>query len=338
MAVGSKVQALIEQQGRHWERAVEAIQTDRGGSPFLLMGSGTSYYLAQVAAQVARRLGIQADAISTGDVVLEPEVWLPQTNCIVVITRSGETSEAIWALRLAKQYGKESMTVVCCPNTTATQVSEHHVCLTGADDDTVVMIRSFTSMLMALQSMWARQTGQKMLDNARIMASRLPSILHHSRALWEDLTRGARCVYILGSGIRYGIAAEGALKVQEMTGLPAFAYSPLEFRHGPRGAVTGDDLVLLLGQEAFAADEWMVLTDIHSQTSRLVAIAREPWFSQSVKTICSRIVLPIEVPDLWLGPLAVAPLQQLAWSLACANGRDPDHPNNLTKVVEIVRG
>lgn len=337
MAVGEKVKALIEDQGQYWEKAIEMADALVEAPPFLLVGSGTSYYLAQVAAQVARRLGIAAEAVSTGDVVLEPELWLPTMGALIAITRSGETSEAVWALKLAEKYSKPSMAVVCAPGTSAAHASRRTICLNGADDDTVVMIRSFTSMLMALQAAWAKRVGRE-VSSWLTMAQSLPAVLNRAGAVWREMAEGARRVYILGSGIRYGIAAEGALKTQEMTGRAAFAYSPLEFRHGPRGSVTPNDVIVVLGQEAWAADEQMVLTDMAAQTDRLVVIAKEAWFAACDERIRGRIILPGEVSDLWLGPLAVVPLQQLAWNLACANGRDPDFPLNLTKVVEIARG
>ena len=337
MPVGEKVRELIQEQGNLWEQAVDIVDRFVEPPPFLLVGSGTSYYLAQVAARVARNLGIAAEAASTGDVVLEPDLWLPKVGTLIVITRSGETSEAVWALKLAEQFGKPSVAVVCGRGTSAERVSRRTICLEGADDDTVVMIRSFTSMLIALQATWAKQKGSDVLP-LKSMAAQLPVVLERAANVWKEIADGVRRVYILGAGVRYGIAAEGALKIQEMSGRAAFAYSPFEFRHGPRGAVDYDDIVVVLGQEAWSHDEQLVLTDMALQTERLVGIAKEPWFAGADARIRGRIVLPREVSDLWLGPLAIVPLQKLAWKLACDNSRDPDRPKNLTKVVEFSRG
>ncbi len=341
MAHGEHVRALIRGQGQLWPLAVNAVQgieitTEWGRPPYLLVGSGTSYYLAQAAAEVAWRLRIEAVAASAGDVVLEPERWLGTPGGVIVISRSGETSEALWALKAAKEFGRRAVALVCNPHTSAELVADRTLCLDGADDATVVMIRSFTTMLTSLQAAWAKLAGREREAAAPLAEAMFP-LLEAADRTWQAFTDGCRRVYILGAGIRQGIALEGALKIQEMSGVAAFVFSPLEFRHGPRGSVTEDDAVVVLGQEKWAADEWRVLTDMAGQTSRLAAIARPGWFLASSPAV-GRIELPASVPDLWLGPLAVIPLQWLAWRLAMEHGADPDAPRNLTKVVEINRG
>ncbi len=341
MTRGEHVRALIRGQGQLWPLAVNAIQNleitaEWGSPPYLLVGSGTSYYLAQAAAEIALRLGLEAGATSASDVVLEPERWLNTPGTVIVISRSGETSEALWALKTVKEFGRRAVALVCNPRTSAERVADHTLCLDGADDATVVMIQSFTTMLSALQATWAKLVGRDP-EAAVPPAGAIVPLLEAADSAWKTFTDGCRRVYILGAGIRQGVALEGALKIQEMSGVAAFVFSPLEFRHGPRGSVTADDAVIVLGQEKWAADEWRVLADMAGQTRRLAAIARPAWFLAGDPAV-GRIELPASVPDLWLGPLAVIPLQWLAWRLAMEHGADPDAPRNLTKVVEISRG
>jgi glucosamine 6-phosphate synthetase-like amidotransferase/phosphosugar isomerase protein len=69
----------------------------------------------------------------------------------------------------------------------------------------------------------------------------------------------------------------------------------------------------------------------------VAVVARSEWFTAagSLAAGVARALLPDRPDDLWNGPLALVPLQVLAWELAIRAGEDPDAPANLSKVVRL---
>jgi len=330
---GTWVKQVIWEQHQSWAAAQAQAERMSDSGNILVVGSGTSYYLAQVAAEFGLREGRKIQARPSEDVVLEPDLYLEGVSTLVVISRSGTTSEAVWAVEAGRTRGVHTIGVTCHAESPLASSSDQALVSPDGEDDTVVMIRSFSSMLLLLQNSLGRQAGQDLAPYA-------PEILHQSEEAVASWNAPPRRVYLLGAGVRTGITHEGALKAQEMSGLAAYGYSPLEFRHGPRGSVAAEDLIVLLGQTAYAAYEWDVVEDLWEQGPTIWAVARPSWFAAGrdrLPMVSRSIRLPEIVPDLEAGPLAIIPLQWLAWHLSVANGRDPDHPQNLTPVVSIRR-
>lgn len=338
MEVGYTVRRVLESQVEAWRKVLASdIQLNVPG-PILCVGSGTSYYLAMVMAHIGNKLGLEMLALPAQDLIMEPRDTLARYRSVMVISRSGSTSEAVWAAQVSKAHGKQVLGVTCDTEAPLAHQVEYLWALPEAHDHTVVMIRSFTSMLMAFQVAVDRLFGSHAQDIFAKMVDTGEAFIHDADVKIRELVRvPPRRVYVLGSGVRHGIALEGALKSLEMSNENAYAYGPLEFRHGPWGSVTADDLVVLLGQVKYAGHEQEVVRDLSKRTARLLVIAQPAWFDR-VEVPGHQLKLPIMEDDLWAGPLAVTPLQWLGWHWAVATGRNPDAPKDLTAVVDLDYG
>lgn len=339
MQAGNTVREVIETQADAWTRVLAGSQVHwQLPGRVLCLGSGTSYYLAQVVAAVGRKLDIDVTAAPTQDVILDSVDTLKPYESVIIISRSGETSEALWSADIARRLGKHTLGVTCNEAAPLSSQVDHSWVFPFAHDHTVVMARSFSSMLVAFE----RAMAEKSKDHAGVMAlgtmaDAAPGFIAAAKQMLERITASSpRRVYILGAGVRYGVALEGSLKCLEMSNESAAAYGPLEFRHGPWGSVTEDDLVVLLGQTSFAQHEHQVLADLAARTGRLLTVAQERFF-EGVAPLGDRLVLP-SVDDLWLGPLAVVPLQWLGFYWSLHRGLNPDAPKNLTQVVDLSYG
>ncbi len=336
MKMGQRVRELIATQGVAWEAVRDQVDTLAGPGPVLAVGSGSSYYLAVVVAEVAARLGLKVHARVTSDVVLESDPLLNDVSVVVIVSRSGATTEAVWAAEESRRRGKRVVAVTCNRESPLARLADARLVSPLGEDGTVVMVRSFTSMLVLMEQVLAVTAGLPR-DPITAMAQWLPAVGEAAEKVARRLVAGGvRRVYLLGGGVRYGIALEGALKVQEMSLGPVAAYAPLEFRHGPSGSVASKDLLVFLGQRQSAHHEVRVLREFAQQDVATLVVAPAGWAPEDVlDRITGKVDLPAEIPDLWAGPLATVPLQVLAWHLAVAGGQDPDHPRNLSKVVSL---
>ncbi len=341
MGVGSQVRDVIESQGETWQKVLQGTRRlDLPGS-ILCVGSGTSYYLAMVMAHIGNAVGIPMQAAPSQDVVLEPDLTLRAHQSVIVLSRSGETSEANWTAAVSKKYGKTVLGITCNESSELAEHVHHLWAIPEAHDHTVVMIRSFTSMLMAFQSAVVHSVmgdinADRVLEN---IVSAADEFILQSRAKIAELLRiPPRRTYILGSGVRYGIALEGALKALEMSNENAYAYGPLEFRHGPWGSVTEEDLIVLLGQRSYTSHEQALVNDLSQRTSQLLIIAHHKWFDEFSIAEERRVEIPVAGNDMWFGPMAVIPLQWIGWHWATNTQRNPDVPRALEAAVNLDYG
>ena len=339
MQAGETVREVIASQAAAWDRVVgTAPRRWPVAGRVLCVGSGTSYYLAQVVAALGRKRGREMRACPTQDIILEPAEALKAVDAVVIISRSGETSEALWSAEIARQAGKLTLGVTCTEAAPLAARVDEVWSLPFAHDHTVVMVRSFTTMLLAFEWALAHAVGDTAgVQALQALVQAAPAFIGQAETELAPLfaTRPRR-VYILGAGVRYGVALEGALKCGEMSTECAAAYGPLEFRHGPWGSVTPEDVVVVLGQTALAHHEHPVLHDVAARTGRVLTIAAPAFFS-GLAPHGARCVLP-PVAEAWAGPLAVVPLQWLGYHWALSGGRNPDTPPNLTPVVDLTYG
>lgn len=303
----------------------------------LFVGCGTSFYLAQTAAHAFQETtGRAAAAIPGSEVFLSPASTVPRGVPIVafVISRSGTTSEAILAARhLNTLPDVQTVGLTCSPGTELAQATRHAIELLHVEERSVVMTRSFTNMLIALQLVAAAVAGNVGLQ-AELAG--LPALLRpqldEMEAFARDLGRRGdiRRVIYLGLGPNFGLAAEATLKLKEMTQVECEPYNPLEFRHGAISTVRDDTAVVFIAGERERAYVPDAEEDVKRHGALVATVA--PYPSDHA---AASIVLPNGLSDIARCALYLPPLQLLAHERALLLGLDPDAPRNLGHVVVL---
>jgi glucosamine--fructose-6-phosphate aminotransferase (isomerizing) len=145
---------------------------------------------------------------------------------------------------------------------------------------------------------------------------------------------GARCSLFLGRGVSYPVALEGALKLKEISYLPAEGYPAGEMKHGPISLVDEHCPVVAVFGEGTAREK--TLSNVEETIARgatVIAVSREG--DQATQKL-ARAVLPIPKTPPILTPLVSSvPLQLLAYHVAKARNLDVDKPRNLAKSVTV---
>ncbi|MGH2897286.1 MAG: SIS domain-containing protein, partial [Solirubrobacteraceae bacterium] len=147
-----------------------------------------------------------------------------------------------------------------------------------------------------------------------------------ARALANTLAQHASCA-VIGRGFGLPVALEWALKLKELAGVFAEPFSAADYRHGPIALASAGAPVFTIELPGPArADVRRLGEDLRERGARLVRVSDE-----SVADLC------IPVADEWLAPIPAAIAGQLlAFWLARARGRDPDHPIGITKVTRTL--
>jgi glutamine---fructose-6-phosphate transaminase (isomerizing) len=134
----------------------------RPGAEWIFVGCGTSYYLAQAAASTFNYLNLPARAVPASDLADVSRANSARRTglCPVVISRSGRTSEAVRAAQmLEKNYNLRTIAITCADGQPLEAACSVTLKLLDADEQSTVMTRSFTSMLLGLQYLAATVSG-----------------------------------------------------------------------------------------------------------------------------------------------------------------------------------
>lgn len=317
-----------------------AVSNARPGAQWVFVGCGTSYYLALAAASAFNHLGLPASAIPGSEILLYPDLALPagRDYLPVVISRSGRTSETVRAARLLEQdRNLRTLAVTCADGQPLEAECSLTLKLLDADEQSTVMTRSFTSMLLALQYLAARVTNDQASCDALV---KLPG---ETAPLLEDIPQRLRlfvesrdfqdCVF-LAQGRLFGIASECMLKVTEASCTYSQVFHSLEFRHGPKAIAGPDTLLTFLMSESSYDAELELVEDMKKLGAATLVVANRV-DARAQKSSDFAIELGLSVPE-FARPAAYTIWGQLYGVYnGLKKGLDPDSPKNLSRVVML---
>lgn len=327
----------IKTQTTAWQQALDVVKaspTPQAGDYDLVIftGCGSTYYLSLAAAALYVELtGRSAQAISGGELLLNPQTVIPQTSMrylLVAISRSGTTTETVRAVEKFKNEKRGDVVVITNYNETLSSMADFNFVIDKGQEESVAQTRSFASMYVAVTALCAKMAGRG--DLAAAM-ERLPEVGNSVIGKYEAWAKriGENLAfdrfYFLGSGIRYGLASEANLKMKEMTLTHSEPFHFLEFRHGPMSMVNHNTVVVGLLSEVNRLHEAKVLETMRSFGGTVASVGEKE------ADVCFESNIPEEVR----GVLYLPVLQLMSFHRSLAKGLNPDRPNNLTAVVKL---
>src|SRR3954447_5083039 len=173
--LGAATIAEINTQPECWTRGRKLIEGEPAGLPrrgerVLVLGCGTSYYIAQAYATLREQSGAgETDALVASEL---PDVRR-RYDRVVALSRSGTSAEVVEAM--SRLSGEAPLTAVV--GVTATPVAEladHVIDLGFADEQSVVQTRFATTTLAMLRAALGEDLGAVISDAERAIDSPLP--------------------------------------------------------------------------------------------------------------------------------------------------------------------
>jgi len=138
----------------------------------------------------------------------------------------------------------------------------------------------------------------------------------------------------LGRNINYPSALEGALKLKEISYIPAEGYAAGEMKHGPIALIDEYRAVVCIALKDKVYEKMISnIQEIRSRRGKIIAIASEG--DSKIKELVSEVIYVPQTEELFSPLIAVLPLQLLAYHIAAKRGCDVDQPRNLAKSVTV---
>ena len=298
----------------------------------LFTGCGSTYYLALAAAALCQQIvKIPARGLPASEIWLYPDsaYLTSQKTLLVAISRSGETTETLRAVESFKTRGQgKVITVSCYPTMPLASAGHLNLVLEAGQEESVAQTRAFSVLYLGtvfLAALWANQTA--LIDAMAKLPEAGTALLRDyadiAKEIGSDLS--LERFYLLGSGPRYGLAAEVSLKLKEMSLTHSEPFHFLEYRHGPMSMVTEKTLLYGLVSEANHAAEKLVLKEMEARGARVLSLAEED----------AKVLFKSGVPEAVRNVLYLPIGQLMAFERSLAKGLNPDRPNNLETVVRL---
>jgi glutamine---fructose-6-phosphate transaminase (isomerizing) len=246
------------------------------------------------------------------------------------ISQSGASPDLLAVARAAKRAGGYVVACVNVADSPLAAIADDVVELHAGSERSVAATKSFIASLAAVLQLVAHWQDD---DELHAVLASLPDRL---RDAWEcdwspalDVFAASPGLFVLGRGIGLGIAQEAALKLKEVCGLHAEAFSAAEVLHGPIAIAGRAFPVLVFAQHDQTHDGISRLADRLAENGiTVVGAGLEGRAAVGLPTIAGHPAIePL---------LEIQSFYRMADSLSVRLGLDPDHPPFLSKVTATV--
>ena len=311
-----------------------------------LVGCGTAMHAGMVgkaAIEALARVPAQVEIASEfryRNPILRPE------DLVIIISQSGETSDTLAALKLAKSRGVPVLAIVNVVGSSIARAADY-VMYTYAGPEIAVastkayMVQMCVLYLFALRLAYARgmQTDAEirrltaeLLRAGEVIKPRLADC-EQIKYLASRFVNTQSCFFI-GRGFDYSLSLEGSLKLKEISYVHSDAYAAGELKHGTISLVTDGVPVIALATQKQVYEK--TISNAKETKSRGAKVLLFTTRDAVVPDGVADYVVRLDDYDDLLMPLQlIVPLQLFAYYMAVLRGCDVDKPRNLAKSVTV---
>ena len=318
----------------------------RGIGTVHLVGCGTAMHAGMVgkaAIETLARVPAEVDIASEfryRDPILNPN------DLVIIISQSGETSDTLAALKLAKSRGVPVLAIVNVVGSSIARAADY-VLYTYAGPEIAVastkayMVQLCVLYLFALRLAYARGRLSE-AETRRYTAQllRAPEIIKARLADCDQIKylasryMNTQSCFFIGRGFDYSLSLEGSLKLKEISYVHSDAYAAGELKHGTISLITdGVPVIALATQKQVYEKTISNAKETRSRGARVLLFTTKD--AVVPEGVADAVIRLDEYEDLLMPLQLIVPLQLFAYYMAVLRGCDVDKPRNLAKSVTV---
>ncbi len=331
---------------RTWSSGPRGVAPPRDFDRVVLVACGTAWHAAQVAKVALEELvGIPAEAALASELRYGDHPFGKGTLTIAV-SQSGETADTLASVRSAREAGSTVLAVTNVGSSSLAREADRVLLMRAGPEIGVAATKTYTSQLLNLlllalhlgraRGALPRGPFQELLRQARLLPGQAGRVLARADAVrrWARRYREGHPFMFIGRRYNLATAYEGALKMKELTYLPAEGYGAGEMKHGPLALVDERMVCVAVAPRGRVAEKMISnIQEVRARGGRVLSVATEG--DRAVAAVSEEVVEIPPCEEMFSPVLAVLPLQLLAYHRAVALGRDVDRPRNLAKSVTV---
>jgi glutamine---fructose-6-phosphate transaminase (isomerizing) len=314
----------------------------------VIVACGTSYHAGLVGRYAIEEWGRVPVEMDIASEYRYRNPVVDEYDLVIGITQSGETADTLAAMRLARERGARVIALTNVMGSQATRDADGVLFTRAGPEVSVAATKTFVAQaacmyLLGLKLAEVRGT----LDDAtlRELTSGVRELPHQiqetiertdeqaSAAAERYFTESEFCLY-LGRHIGLPVCLEGALKLKEISYIPADAYAAGEMKHGPIALLGERTPVICVANDSPVLDKVLSnVAEVRARGAHVIAVATEG--SDEVAETAEAVLWVPRTHWLLQPMLAIVPLQLLAYRVARSRGLNVDQPRNLAKTVTV---
>ena len=312
----------------------------------IIVACGTAYHAGLVGEYIIEQLAGVPVTVEFSSEFRYRSPIVGKHTLVIAISQSGETADTLAAVREARARGGKVIAICNVVGSTLTRETEGVLYTYAGPEIGVASTKAYTAQLCMMYLFGLKLSLiKKNLSPSRarqIIKSlkKIPSAISSILKIKGNIAKIARAnshfgsFLFLGRNVNFPSALEGALKLKEISYIPAEGYAAGEMKHGPIALIDEYRAVVCLAPESDTYEKMISnMQEIRARKGKIIAVATQ---GDSVIKQHANNVIYVPSVDKMLTPLVVViPLQLLAYYIAVQRGNDVDQPRNLAKSVTV---
>lgn len=325
---------------------VDILNTDKNINKIYVVACGTAMHAGLLGKAVIENMARVPVEVDIASEFRYKNPIITDKDLVIIISQSGETADTLAALRLAKSKGAHTLAVVNVVGSSIAREADSAI-YTWAGPEIAIASTKAYSVQICVMYMIAMQMalvkGEMTETQVRTLTKdfvKIPNMVEQILGKADEIREVAKeiiafeSLFFIGRGLDFALSIEGALKLKEISYIHSEAYAAGELKHGTISLITpGVPVIASATQRELLPKTISNIKEVKARGAKVILLCHEGM--ENAEQVADIIIELPEFPDIFMPPLAILPLQLLAYYASVLRGCDVDKPRNLAKSVTV---
>jgi len=315
-------------------------------SNIVIIACGTAYHAGLVGKYVLEKFTKIPVSIDFSSEFRYRDPIVNKNTLTIAISQSGETADTLAAVKEAKEKSSRILSICNVVGSSLARASDGVLYTYAGPEIGVASTKAYTAQLAILyllafyiadkKGLLKNNLKKSLLEGFKTIPGIIENVLGKKTRIQKIAEKHLNfgSFLYLGRNLNFSTALEGALKLKEISYIPAEGYAAGEMKHGPIALIDEYRAVVCIAPESFVYEKMISnIEEICARKGKVIAIATEG--DKLIKSFTKEIIYIPRIDEIFSPIVTVVPLQLLAFYIALKRGCDVDQPRNLAKSVTV---
>lgn len=345
-AIKTTISPRIQNGMPYLEESGLTVDMLKGYKRIFIVACGTAMHAGLVGKYIIEKLARVEVTVDIASEFRYRNPLISDGDLVILVSQSGETADTYAALKLAKERGAKTLSIVNVKGSTIARESDIVIYTHAGPEISVASTKAYSvqlSIMYLLAFELAYAKGVIDEEKCKALTAQLVDIPNR---LKDVLELKERCQFIasrlinsesllyIGRGLDYALSMEGSLKLKEISYIHSESYAAGELKHGTISLVTENMPVIAVATQSDLLEKTISnVKEVKSRGAKVTMICTEGVDVE--KDVADHLVKIPKMDDIMMPLLAAVPMQYIAYYTAVLKGCDVDQPRNLAKSVTV---
>ena len=313
----------------------------------IFIACGSAYHAGMVGKNVVESLCCIKSSAEIASEFRYSNAIVDSSTLAVFISQSGETADTLAALRVAKEKGAKTLSIVNVKGSVIAKEAESVIHTLAGREVSVATTKAYSAQLAVIYALAiyiAEKRGVissgKASDYKKELLCLPKKIDETVRKTEESAKKMAKLlynqqdIYFIGRQNSYAAALEASLKMKEISYIHSEAYASGELKHGTISLIEQGTVVIALADSSRVFQKTLSnISEVKARGAKTILITDKEDIGEISEV--DEIIRTDKTLKEFSPSLLVPPMQLISYYTAKLRGCDIDKPKNLAKSVTV---